>query len=85
MSDDGNDDLIEVHLDTSFKPLYRSSITGEIKEIIRNDGSNQFTNCIVSGKSYNINRILNEYTQKYENAPADNILSIHEDVKFELI
>jgi len=85
INSDNSDELVEVQLDTSFKPLYRSSISASLSNVIGSSNVEKLNEYVVNGNSSEIDSIVNELSQKYDGKELSEIFPTKEMAEFNVI
>ena len=85
INSDNSDELVEVQLDTSFKPLYRSSISASLSSVLGSSNVEKLNEYVVNGNSSEIDSIVNELSQKYDGKELSEIFPTKEMAEFNVI
>ncbi len=82
---DDSDELIEVQLDTSFKPLYRTSISASLSSVLGSSNVEKLNEYVVNENSSGIDNIVSELSQKYDGKELSEIFPTKEITEFAVI
>lgn len=85
INNDNSDELIEVQLDTSFKPLYRSSMSTSLSSVLGSENIEKIDEYIKSGDSSEIDNIVSELSEKYDGKALSEIFPTKEMTEFTVI